>query len=72
MAKIRVYFKTGQVYEYEIDNPEKAREHCAKIFETGYRHNDGKEFVWFGPHYIDKIKVLPAPSTEYPDKELGT
>jgi len=72
LAKVIVYLKSSQVFEYEIDNPQKGREHAYQIFQTGYRHNDGKEFVWFGPHWIDKIKIVPAPDTNYPDREKGT
>jgi hypothetical protein len=72
MSKIKVYLKSGIVYEYGVSTPEKGREHCFKIMQEGYRHNDGKEFTWFGPHWIDKIKIDPAPSTSYPDKESGT
>ena len=72
MAKIQVYLKSGVVYEYEVASSTKAREHCYKIMKEGYRHNDGVEFVWFKPHWIDKIRISPAPSTNYPDKESGT
>jgi hypothetical protein len=72
MATIMVYLKSGQVFEYEISDPIKGREHAYAIFQTGYRHNDGKEFVWYGPHWIDKIKIIPAPDTNYHDKERGT
>ena len=72
MATVKVYLVSGVVYEYEIVNPNKGREHAYKIMNEGYRHNDGKEFVWYGPHWIDKVKIDPPPETHYPDKESGT
>jgi hypothetical protein len=72
VATVKVYLLTGQVFSYTIPNPEKGREHAYKIWTEGYRHNDGKEFVWYGPHWIDKIKITPAPKTAYPDQETGT
>ena len=72
MAKVIVYLKSGVTYEYEIADVNKGREHAHKIMTEGYRHNDGKEFVFFGPHWIDKIKIVPPPDTKYPDKESGT
>ena len=78
-AIIRVYLKSSQVYEYDIEESTaealgvKAREHCGQIWATGYRHNDGKgSFEWFGSHWIDKIKVTGEVSTVYPDRSLGT
>ncbi len=72
MATVKVYLKSGVVFEYEINDPNKGREHAHKIMTEGYRHNDGKVFEWFGPHHIDKIKIEPAPETHYPDKMSGT
>jgi len=70
--RIKVYLKSGQVFEYYIDNPNKGREHAYKIWQEGFRHCDGKELVWYGPHWIDKIKIIPAPQTNYPSKMGGT
>ena len=69
---ISIYLKSGDVYEYKVNSPDKAREHMYQIWATGYRSNNGKEFVWYGPHWIDKIKCIPAPSTNYPDELRGT
>ena len=55
MIKIYVYFKNGNVYTYEVDSAEKAREHADKIWSTGYRVKVGNRHEWFGTHYIDKI-----------------
>lgn len=55
IMKIYVYFKNGNVYEYEVASAEKAREHAEKIWTSGYRVKVGDRHEWFGPHYIDKI-----------------
>lgn len=71
MATIKVYLKTGDVFEY--DCPESSvREHMSKIFETGYRSCHENELVWYGAHYIDKIKATGTFDTSYPDKKGGT
>lgn len=72
MTTIRVYFKSGQTFAYEVADGNKAREHCYAIWKTGYRANDGKVQTWYGPHWIDKIVVVPAPSTSYTDTSGGT
>ena len=54
--EIRVYFKNGNVYSYEVESAEKAREHASIIFKEGYRvKTSDEEHTWFGPHYVDKI-----------------
>jgi hypothetical protein len=53
--KIYVYFKNGNVFTYDVESAEKAREHAEKIWTTGYRIEIGGRHEWFGPHYIDKI-----------------
>lgn len=72
MAVITVYLKSHQVFTYEVSTPFKAREHAYKIMQEGYMHNDGEVFEWYGPHWIDKIKITPAPKTAYVDKTCGT
>ena len=53
--EIYIYFKNGNVFHYEVESAEKAREHADKIWSGGYRHLNGNKNEWFGPHYIDKI-----------------
>jgi hypothetical protein len=50
----------------------KAREHAAAIVTGGYRHNNESEFEHYPPHRVLKVKVVPAPSTSYPDRVRGT
>ena len=53
--KIYIYFKNGNVFDYEIENAIKAREHAEKIFLTGFRVAINNRHEWYGSHYIDKI-----------------
>lgn len=71
MVKISVYMDDGRVFEYEVIDEIKAREHAHKIVTQGYRHLFGKELEVYGPHRIDKVKVSDATSS-YPDKSRGT
>jgi len=52
---IYIYFKNGNVFQYEVENAIKAREHAEKIWTTGYKVKVGDRHEWFGSHYIDKI-----------------
>ena len=57
--KVSVYLDSGVVYEYEVTDPIKGREHAAAIIKTGYRHTakDSDDLEWFPPHRIEKVKV---------------
>jgi len=50
-----IYFKNGNVFCYQVESIQKAREHADKIWNTGYRQIINNRMEWFGPHYIDKI-----------------
>lgn len=78
-AKIQTYLLGGTKHEYIItadntaDLGAKAREHCAAIMLNGFRSNSGEnEFTWFGPHWVDKIKVIGTVYTTYPTVPTGT
>jgi len=71
MKKVQVYLDDGRVFEYEVENEEKVREHASAIVKGGYRHNDGKVFEHYGPHRILKVKSSGI-STMYLDKVRGT
>jgi hypothetical protein len=71
MKKIEVYLDDGRVFEYEVANEEKVREHASAIIATGYRHNDGEIFEHYPPHRILKVKSSEI-STKYLDKTHGT
>lgn len=68
---ISVYLDDGRVFDYEVPNEEKVREHTATIIMGGYRHNDGKIFEHYPPHKILKVKSAGI-GTMYPDKTRGT
>ena len=79
-ATIYIYLKGGTKHSYTIsadtDNTlgAKAREHCYAIMSDGFRANSGcGEFEWFGPHWIDKLKVVGCKvPTTYTTNPTGT
>ena len=75
MIKVSVYLDSGVVREYEVDSPEKGREHAAAIIKTGYRSTpkNSDDLEWFPPHRIEKVKVTGAgESTNYKDTPRST
>lgn len=70
--KLEIYMDHGLVFEYEVDSPEKVREHADAIAKTGFRHNTGKLFELYPPHRIVKIKCEAEIPTNYIDKVRGT
>lgn len=75
MAKVSVYLDTGVVYEYEVSDAIKGREHAAAIIKTGYRHTpkDSTDLEWFPPHRIEKVKVQGGgESSAYRDSARAT
>lgn len=73
-AKVSVYLDFGVVREYEVDTPEKGREHADAIVKTGYRATaEGSEDLeWYPPHRIVKVKVSGAGESNYKDKPRAT
>jgi hypothetical protein len=74
MSKVSVYIGS-LVFDYEVSDPMKGREHAEAIIKTGYRHTDqnSTDMEWFPPHRIDKVKVSGgAESTQYRDTTRAT
>jgi len=71
MYKIKVYLDDGRIFSYEVDSPEKVREHSSAIIAGGYRHNNGKIFEHYPTHRLLKVKSENIP-TNYPDTVEGT
>ena len=70
---ISIYLDDGRVFEYEVADAGKAREHAHAIIIGGYRHNDGETiFEHYPPHRINKVKVVGKVPTLYVDKVRGT
>lgn len=70
---VQVYLDNGIVYEYEVSDAIKGREHAAAIIATGYRHSDGDNLEWFPPHRLVKVKVTDgAETTKYRDNARAT
>lgn len=75
MTKVSVYLDDGRVREYDVDTPDKGREHAAAIIATGYRSTPegGGDLEWYPPHRISKVKVSGAgESTAYRDRPRAT
>jgi hypothetical protein len=79
-ATLYVYLKGGIIHNYKITAltdellAAKAREHSYAIFSGGFRANSGHgDFEWYGPHWIDKLKVVGCNvPTTYPTNPTGT
>jgi hypothetical protein len=62
VANIKVYLLGGNKFSYDVESDTKeglgfkVREHMAAIMHKGVRTNVEGEFVWYGKHWIDKIK----------------
>lgn len=75
MSKVSVYLDSGVVFDYEVSDPMKGREHAAAIIKTGYRHTlkNSEDLEWFPPHRIEKVKVENGgESTGYKDEARAT
>lgn len=79
-ATIYIYLMGGTKHSYQFSAETdallgaKAREHVYAIASGGFRANSGKDdFEWFGPHWIDKIKVVGCNvPTVYTTEPTGT
>jgi len=69
---VMVYLDDGRVFEYDVADAAKAREHSAAIVGGGYRHNDGETFEHYPPWRILKVKVIGEVPTLYTDCTRGT
>jgi len=59
MTKVSVYLDDGRVFEYEVSNQGRGREHASAIIKTGYRSTPkgSTDLEWYPPHRIFKVKV---------------
>ena len=73
MITIAVYLDDGRVFEYDINDATKAREHTHAIIMTGYRHTVAGCLEHYLPHRISKVKATgDGIGTMYPDTARGT
>lgn len=73
MIKVSVYINNGNVYEYEVRDYIAGREHASAIIDSGYRHSEGGDLVWYPPHKILKVKVESgAELSAYKDSPRAT
>ena len=72
---VAVYLDSGVVFEYEVVDAMKGREHAAAIIKSGYRHTPSGsiDLEWFPPHRIEKVKVIGGgESSLYQDRTRAT
>ena len=72
---VSVYLTCGVVREYEVDSPEKGREHAHSIIKGGYRSTpkDTDILEWWPPHNILKVVVSGGgESSKYKDEARAT
>ena len=75
MKTISIYMKDGRVFEYEVADASKGREHAYGIISSGYRHTsiDSQDLEWYTPSSILKVKVIGgAESSQYRDTARAT
>ncbi|MGD2071878.1 MAG: hypothetical protein PVG65_00105 [Candidatus Thorarchaeota archaeon] len=62
-VKIYVYMQDGRIFEYEVANATKAREHAHRIVNYGWRNVEEGEMVYYPIHQILKVK-FPMPNKD--------
>ncbi len=75
MTKISVYLDDGRVFNYEVSDAGKGREHASAIIKTGYRHTplDSHDLEWYPPHRLVKVCVAGGgESSRYHDTTTAT
>ena len=71
--KVSVYLDDGRVFDYDVANAMKGREHAHAIITTGYRHTEDKDLEWYPPCRILKVKVEGGrESSQYVDTTRAT
>lgn len=71
-AKISVYLDDSRVFEYEVSDAGKAREHAYLISRDGYRHCEKDCLEFYPAHRISKVKITGNVDSIYPDSVRGT
>jgi hypothetical protein len=72
LTTVQVYLDDGRVFNYEVADQWKAREHASAIVQSGYRHNDGQVLEHYPPWRILKVKIPTPVETMYKDEVRGT
>jgi hypothetical protein len=55
MTKINVYMQDGRVFNYEVANPIKAREHAHRIVTLGWRNVVDGIMEYYPVHQVLKV-----------------
>lgn len=71
---LAVYIDDGNVYEYDVANAAKAREHASAILNTGFRNTpDGTDDLeWLPVHRIVKVVAKGAGESMYKTTHRAT
>jgi len=64
-TKIKVYMQDGRIFEYEVSAPQKAREHCHRIINYGWRCDEEKDLVYYPVHQINKVVICGGAKVAY-------
>lgn len=74
MLTVSVYIDDGRVFEYDVSDGLKGREHASAIVKTGYRHTpEGtNDLEWYPPYRIVKVKIPGGGESAYKDKVRAT
>ena len=71
MITINVYMQDGRLFEYEVDDSVKAREHAHRIVNYGWRNVNGKGIMEYYPvHQVLKV-TFKDPEDEMSKKYEG-
>lgn len=54
MVTINVYMQDGRVFSYDVDDVAKAREHCHRIINYGWRNTEGDMMCYYPVHQVLK------------------
>lgn len=70
-VKIQVYMKTNRVFEYEVSDFGKAREHAKRIVTEGYTNWEEDGLVYYPLEQVFKVKILDYPQGKYVAKDIS-
>lgn len=71
MVKISVYMQDGRVFNYEVADGKKAREHAHRIITTGWRNANEQGIMEYYPvHQVLKVTFID-PADELSTKYLA-
>jgi hypothetical protein len=70
VIQIKVYMQDGRVFNYDVVDSVKAREHAHRIITTGWRNVTNDVMEYYPVHQILKV-TFPNPQDELSKKYEG-